>query len=89
MEVIIACKWSFPQPAVYIRLQAAQVKSRTFSNSWLLFICYLLIPCSVFWGKLSVCIAVGDDKKDDQVDDQIGEKVDAKNDKLEEELVDE
>ena len=40
-------------------------------------------------GKLSVCIAVGDDKKDDQVDDQIGEKVDAKNDKLEEELVDE
>ena len=53
-----------------IRLQAAQVKSRTFSNGWLLFICYLLIPCSVFWGKLSVCIAVGDDEKDDQVDDQ-------------------
>ena len=38
----------------------------------------------LFGGRLSVCIAVGDDKKDDQVDDQNGEKVDAKGGKLEE-----
>ena len=43
----------------------------------------------LFWGRLSVCIAVGDDKKDDQVDDQIGGKVEVKGGKLEEDLVDE
>ena len=54
-----------------------------------------------FLGKLSVCVAVGDDKKDDQVDDQMGDKkddqvidqiggkVEVKGGKLEEELVDE
>ena len=42
-----------------------------------------------FLGKLSVCSAVGDDKKDDQVDDQIGGKVEVKGGKLEEDLVDE